>query len=65
MIIQKNDILLADINGCVKIPKEFNVEEILNLANQIREFEQNIFEIYQQPNLTYSEARKKIDQIIK
>ena len=63
--IQENDILVSDINGCAKIPKEFNTEEILNLAIQIREFEQNIFEIYQQPNLTYSEARKKINQIIK
>ena len=63
--IQENDILVADINGCTKIPKEFNAEEILNLAVQIREFEQNIFEIYQKPNMTYSEARKEINQITK
>ncbi|MBK49951.1 MAG: hypothetical protein CL768_02810 [Chloroflexi bacterium] len=63
--IQENDILVADINGCTKIPKEFNAEEILNLAVQIRGFEQNIFEIYQKPNMTYSEARKEINQITK
>ena len=63
--IQENDIIIADINGCAKIPREFNPEEILKLAIQIREFEQNIFEIYQQSNLTYSEARKKINQILK
>ena len=63
--IQENDILVADINGCARIPREFNLEEIVNLAIQIRKFEKNIFEIYKQPNMTYSEARNKINQLPK
>ena len=63
--IQENDILVADINGCAKIPREFNLEEIVNLAIQIRKFEKNIFEIYKQPNMTYSEAKNKINQLPK
>ena len=63
--IEENDILVADINGCTKIPREFNIEEIVNLAIQIRKFEKNIFEIYKQPNMTYSEARNKINQLPK
>ena len=63
--IEENDILVADINGCTKIPREFNIEEIVDLAIQIREFEKNIFEIYKQPNMTYSEARNKINQLPK
>ena len=62
--VQENDILIADINGCARIPIEFNLDEILKLAQQIRQREQNLFQIYRQPNLTYSEARRKINQIL-
>ena len=56
--IRPGDLLMADGDGCVRIPNE-HAEEILRLAGEIREWEAGIFAFYRSPDFTVQKMRER------
>ncbi|MFN8489570.1 MAG: hypothetical protein U0350_18445 [Caldilineaceae bacterium] len=56
--IRPGDLLMADSDGCVRIPNE-HAEEILRLAGEIREWEAGIFAFYRSPDFTVQKMRER------
>lgn len=56
--IRPGDLLMADGDGCVRIPNE-HAEEILRLAGEIRAWEAGIFEFYRSPDFTVQKMRER------
>jgi len=56
--IRPGDLLMADGDGCVRIPNE-HAEEILRLAGEIRAWEAGIFAFYRSPDFTVQKMRER------
>ena len=56
--IRPDDLILADGDGCVRIPTE-HAEDILRLANEVRTREVDIFSFYNSPDLTVAKLRER------
>lgn len=54
--IRPGDLILADGDGCVRIPVEY-AADILRLAGEIRQKEAAIFAVYNAPNFTVARLR--------
>jgi regulator of RNase E activity RraA len=56
--VRPGDLLLADADGCVKLPAA-EAAEVLRLARQIRAEEEEIFAAYRAPDFTVEKMRAK------
>jgi regulator of RNase E activity RraA len=56
--IRPGDLLLADGDGCVRIPAE-HLEDILRLADEVRAREASIFDFYESPDFSVQEMRAR------
>jgi regulator of RNase E activity RraA len=56
--IRPGDLILADSDGCVRIPNE-HAEEILRLAEEVRTREAEIFAFYRSPDFTVQKMRER------
>ena len=59
--IRPGDLMLADGDGCVRIPVE-HAGDILRLAGEIRDREARIFEFYRSPDFTVEKMRERKKQ---
>lgn len=56
--VRPGDLLLADLDGCVRIPLE-GAGEVLRLAAQIRAEEAEIFAFFRSPDFTVEQMRQR------
>lgn len=56
--IRPGDLILADGDGCVRIPNE-DADEILRLAQEIRATEAEIFDFYNSPDFSVAAMRAR------
>lgn len=56
--IRPGDLLMADGDGCVRIPNE-QAAEILRLAGEVRAEEADIFAFYRSPDFTVQKLRER------
>lgn len=56
--IRPGDLILADSDGCVRIPPE-HAAEILRLAGEIRQWEAGIFDFYKSPDFSVQKMRER------
>ena len=56
--VNTGDLLLADSDGCVRIPVK-DAEEILRLAGEVRDMEADIHEFYRSPEFTVAQMRTR------
>ena len=54
--IHSGDLLLADGDGCVRIPTE-HVDDVLRLAEEVRTREAGIFDFYESDTFSLEEMR--------
>jgi regulator of RNase E activity RraA len=54
--VHTGDLIFADSDGCVRIPPA-DAEEILALAEAVRQREAGIFAIYRAPDFTIAKLR--------
>lgn len=56
--IRPGDLILADSDGCVRIPTD-QAGDILRLANEVRAKEAAIFDFYKSPDFTVQKMRER------
>ncbi|MBX3015544.1 MAG: RraA family protein [Caldilineaceae bacterium] len=56
--VRPGDLILADGDGCVRIPPE-HAAEILQVAGEIRSWEAGIFAFYQAPDFSVQKMRER------
>lgn len=56
--IRPGDLILADSDGCVRIPTE-HAADILRLAGEIRHWEADIFDFYKSPDFSVQKMRER------
>ena len=56
--IHSGDLLMADGDGCVRIPPE-HAEDVLRLAGEVRAREAKIFEFYESPDYSFEKMREQ------
>ena len=56
--IRPGDLILADADGCVRIPTE-HAEDILRLAGEVRAHEADVFGFYDSADFTMDKLREK------
>jgi len=56
--VRPGDLLLADSDGCVRIPNE-HAAEILRLAQEVRAWEADIFAFYNSPDFSVAAMRAR------
>lgn len=59
--IRPGDLILADSDGCVRIPNE-QADEILRLAGEVRTMEADIFAFYQSPDFSVQAMRERLNR---
>ncbi|MFZ1756841.1 MAG: hypothetical protein WAU10_24030, partial [Caldilineaceae bacterium] len=59
--VRPGDLLVADGDGCVRIPVE-DAEEVLRLAGEVRAREQAIFDSYAAPDFSVTRMRAERDR---
>lgn len=52
--VHPGEIMIADTDGCTKIPKGHDPEDILRIARKIQAEEKEIFALIQSPDFTYA-----------
>ena len=58
LLVYPGEIMLADLDGCTKIPHATDPEEVLKHAHQVRETEQAVFDLYRQPGMTNAKFKE-------
>ena len=58
LLFYPGEIVLADLDGCTKIPHGTDPEDVLKHARQVREMEQGMFELYRQPGMTLAKLKE-------
>jgi regulator of RNase E activity RraA len=56
--IQAGDLLMADLDGCVRIPVK-DAEEIVRAAGEVRDMEAGIHTFYSSPDFTVEEMKRR------
>ena len=56
--IRPGDLILADSDGCVRIPTA-HAADILRLASEIRQWEAGIFDFYKSPDFSVQKMRER------
>jgi regulator of RNase E activity RraA len=56
--IQPGDLLIADGDGCVRIPVD-HAADVLRLARKIRARERAIFDFYEAPDFSVAQMRAR------
>ena len=59
--IRPGDLILADSDGCVRIPNE-QADEILRLASEVRAMEAEIFDFYHSPEFSVAAMRARLNR---
>lgn len=57
LIIYPGEIIIADMDGCTKIPMWADPKEVLQKAKEVRQMEQEIFEVIERPGMTYEKLK--------
>ena len=57
LIIYPGEIIIADMDGCAKIPIWADPKEVLQKAKEVRQMEQEIFEVIERPGMTYEKLK--------
>ena len=65
LLVHPGEVMVADSDGCTKIPDSVGIKEVLEHAQSIREMEQGLFNIYNEKDLTYSEITGLIQEHLK
>ena len=52
--VHPGEVIVADLDGCTKIPLGHDPEVILAKAQEVREREQSLHEVLRQPGMTYA-----------
>ncbi len=58
LLVHPGEIVLADLDGCTKIPQGTDPEDVLKHAHLIREQEQKLFALYEQPGMTHAKFKE-------
>jgi regulator of RNase E activity RraA len=56
--IHPGDLLVADADGCVRVPVA-DAEEVVRLAGEVRKMEAGIHEFYTSPDFTVAEMKRR------
>ncbi|MBV7336904.1 hypothetical protein KFU94_53480 [Chloroflexi bacterium TSY] len=56
--IRPGDLIVADADGCVRVPNE-SAEEILRLAGEVRKDEADVMAFYRSPEFSLAEMRRR------
>ena len=56
--IKPGDLILADADGCVRVPIE-HAEDVLRLAADVRAHEAEVFSFYDAPDFTMEKLRER------
>ena len=59
--IHPGDLILADGDGCVRIPTE-HIDDILRLADKVRAREAGIFDFYESDTFSLQEMRAQLSK---
>ena len=57
LIIYPGEIIIADMDGCTKIHIWADPKEVLQKAKEVRQMEQEIFEVIERPGMTYEKLK--------
>ena len=58
LLIYPGEIVIADTDGCTKIPMWADPKDVLQKAQEVRQMEQKIFEVIERPGMTYEKLKE-------
>ena len=58
LLVYPGEIVLADLDGCTKIPHGTDPDDVLKHARRVREMEQGMFELYRQTGMTNAKLKE-------
>ncbi len=58
LLVHPGEVIVADLDGCAKIPHGTDPKAVLEQAHAIREQERKLFELYEQPGMTHAKFKE-------